>query len=221
MPAYWRLMNWARNQPIESLQRRATTGLVFNDFLQRTNELRGTLLRLDMTVQRVLKHPAEKGNPAGVEHVYEIVGSTHQSQAWVYWVVVDELPEGMTLENGADQQVHFYGFFFKVQSYYPGGSGPNDKALLAPVLIGRMTLQRAPVAPQESDAWWPWLLVAGVAMVLFLMFLGSIMHYHRPAGPVVPRTADDERALSDWLQHPGDETAQSSDKPFGSTNGHG
>src|SRR5207245_747442 len=109
----------------------------FNDFVRSPASLRGKLIHLDLHVHRILSYDAEPGNAAGIKTVYEFVGNTDQSQAWLYFAVSGELPPGLPTGLSVDERVSFYGYFFKLQGYHEGGAKPNARPLFGPLLVGR------------------------------------------------------------------------------------
>jgi hypothetical protein len=210
MPSYWRLFRWSKNQTFDQMRQRAATSPIFNQFIQARDKQRGKLFRLDMTVRRVLSYPAAE-NAAGVEKVYEIVGNTDQSQAWLYMLLTDELPPGMPQGARVNERATFVGYFLKVQGYQPGGAAPTDKPLPAPLLIGRLQWRPAEKVAAQSD-WeflWkaknsPWVRwIVGTIAVFCLGRLGFWLY--RRGQPVKTQLADASvqphkaAAVRDWL----------------------
>jgi hypothetical protein len=163
MPAYWRLFGWSQHQSFAELNRRATGNSVLNQFIQHPEEQRGKLFRLDLNVRRVLAYDAPE-NSAGIKKVYEIWGWTTESKAWLYCVLTAHLPPGMPVGPDVYERVTFAGYFLKVQGYHAAGAGPKDKALAAPLLIGRLSWQAAQVAKPAPDPPWLWWL-GGIALL--------------------------------------------------------
>jgi len=213
MPAYWRLFRWSKNQPLAQLEQRADKNVLFNQFIDRNTRdaQRGKLFRLDLTVRRILSYPAAE-NSAGVEKVYEILGTTDQSQAWFYMLLTDELPPGMPEGARIHERATFVGYFLKVQGYQHAGAGPTDKPLPAPLLIGRLQWRPAQVAAAQSDwefLWkaknspWVWWVVGTVAVFC----IGRLaLWLYRRSRPIKAEFADDGKipphkagAVRDWL----------------------
>ncbi len=137
MPAYWALVRKSSIATFQRLREQATTKLKFNDFYTEPSKHRGELVALDVTIRRVTRYEVELGSSAGVNSVYEIWGSTEQSQSWLYVFITDTLPDGFTEVTFLRKRVEFAGYFMKLLAYQPGGATPSAKPLLAPLLIGR------------------------------------------------------------------------------------
>ena len=209
MPAYWRLFKWTNNQSFAELNRRAMEELnrqpnheiAFDQFVQRPDEQRGKLFRLDLNVNRVLSYPAPK-NSAGIETVYEISGTTAQSGAWLYFVLTPNLPPGMPVGAKVHERATFAGYFFKLQGYHPAVAGPKDKPLRAPLFIGRLAWQPAAQPVQTAnDLTWLWWL-GGVAAAFGAARLGLwVYSRRRPAQrPVTTLISGGKSAdLRGWL----------------------
>ena len=155
MPAYWRLFSWVQHQSSEQLRKRAADKVVFNQFIRDPDDHRGKLFQLKLNVRQVHEYPAAK-NKAGLSNVYEIRGFTNESQAWLYFVLVPELPPGMPTGTSVSEEVTFTGYFYKLQGYYEAGAGPRDGPLRAPLLIGRISWQPSAqdAARAQSDFGW-------------------------------------------------------------------
>lgn len=168
MPAYWRLFSWTEHQSIEELKQRADRSAVLNQFIQTPDQQRGKLFALDLNVRRVLSYDAP-ANSAGITKVYEIWGWTTESKAWLYVVLTANLPPGMPTGADVNERVTFAGYFFKVQGYHAAGSGPKDKPLSAPLLIGRVAWKPNPVvaSANQGNDW-----IQGT--ILFLLVIGAI-----------------------------------------------
>jgi len=152
MEAYDRLVRWVVRQPFERLWQRAhqeSPPVVFNDFVQHRNKLRGKLVYLDLHLRRVLKMPEKTRD--GFQ-LYEAWGFTHQSGGWLYSLVLVDLPPGLR-EGDVQEHVRAAGYFLKLISYHSALSKPGDRPLYAPVLIGRVMRVQAP-APVPSETEW-------------------------------------------------------------------
>jgi hypothetical protein len=171
MPAYWRLFKWVEHQSLVDLQQRAKVDAVLNGFMQRPEEQRGKLFRLDLNVRRVLAYDAP-ANSAGIEKVYEIWGWTTESKAWLYCVLTAHLPAGMPEGPDVHERATFAGYFLKVQGYQAAGAAPGDKPLAAPLLVGRVAWQPAASAARsnESGSWLWWF--AGIACAYGVVRMG-------------------------------------------------
>ena len=170
MPAYWELVRKTANSSFNELREEANSRTKFNDFYSEPAKHRGELVSLDIVVRRVTRFDAESGNPAGVNSVYEIWGSTEQSHAWLYVFITNELPKGFDEETLLRRKTTFAGYFLKLLAYHPGSAPPNAKPLLAPLLIGRFDdiQQTTQSSKSNMPEWASWGMI--VVVVLATMF---------------------------------------------------
>ena len=203
MPAYWRLFSWVQHQSFAELNSRSTPAAVLDQFVQRPDEQRGKLFRLDLNVRRVLPYDAPE-NSAGIEKVYEIWGFTTESQAWLYVVLTSELPPGMPIGPNVHERATFAGYFLKNQGYHAAGAKPTDKVLPAPLLIGRIEHHPEPAAqPAQgfaSTSWLTWAtIIAGGIIVIGWFVLQSRSRPQR--GVSISSQAESTRKakLEGWL----------------------
>jgi hypothetical protein len=203
MPAYWRLVNWSR-EPVEGMQKRAVRGLRMNDFIQHANDHRGQLVELKLHARRILVAPAPPGDdkPEGDDKIYEIIAFTDESQGWIYWIVTSELPPGLKTGNDVDFVITLYGFLLKIQKYLPGDAAADSLGFKAPLLIGRVTLDKPPVIPGEETPLWAWWLLAAVAVALALTVFGWMMASGRHRGLAGGVAAPSDRPFDEWLAQP-------------------
>ena len=216
MPIYWRQFFWTQNQTFEQMEKRANRKVVLNQFMQRPAEQRGKLVRLDMYVKRVLEYDAP-ANSAGIEKIYEIWGRTNESGAWLYCIVTSELPPQMPIGPSVNEKATVVGYFLKLQGYHAAGAGPKDKALAAPLLVGRVQWKPSAKPEIKTDAeffgWWWWLIIAAAALIGLRLILP--LFFARRSEPIVSslrREFDkpDEAKVGDWLAQ-----AQAGDLPPG------
>jgi len=169
MMAYWRMVGWVNRQSPEDLRKRARKDLVFNDLMSAPNKYRGRLVHLDLNVRRVLRQPAAADNLAGVKEVYELIGATTESQAWLYMVITPKIPPEMPVGPDVYERARVDGYFLKLQGYYPGGAAPDSKPLVAPVIIGHVTYLPAPsIRESNRDGKWTYIICAAVLLVLIV-----------------------------------------------------
>jgi hypothetical protein len=173
-PAYLRLLGWTERQPVKELRKRSTKRPLYNDFVQRADDLRGNLFELDLTVRRIASYPAPT-NDAGVKTLYEVVGNTEQSQTFLYTVLVSELPKGMPTGDDLPERAKFNGYFLKLQGYYHGTAKPGDPPQTSPLLVGKLSWRPSTpvhVNPQ-APSWviWVGLAICGMIGVRLFMFI--------------------------------------------------
>jgi hypothetical protein len=174
MPAYWRLVEWSKRQTPKAMAKRKVEPITFDQFMRQANEHRGKLTKFDLNVRRVVKQPAEEGNPAGVDHVYELIGSTKESGSRLNFCIVPELPEGMPVGWAVDERVTFVGYFLKVQGFINDDLSKQQKSTrkdTGPLFVGRIVRQ-AQSAPVPEDPEWAWWLLGSVGAVMVLGVVG-------------------------------------------------
>jgi hypothetical protein len=195
MPAYWRLMRWARAQTFAQLESRAARDPIYTRLWEQPEKHRGKLFRLRLHIKRVLEHPAPK-NSAGVTTMYEAWGWTDESKSYPYVVLFSELPPGMKTGDDLHEEGVFCGYLLKTLSYVA-----FDKMLASPMLLGRMERVAKPGqrGGGKPGGEWTMTLAAGAALVL-LVGAGALarMLWRRPR--VVAAGALPDMAIEDWLQ---------------------
>jgi hypothetical protein len=203
MVPYDRLLRWVETQSFEDLWRRAKADVPFNELYLWPDKHRGELIALNLDVRQVVD--AGK-NDAGVQ-LWEVLGKTQKSQAWLYWTVVVDLPKGMPVGAGVFERARFAGYFFKLQGYHAGGAGPKDPVSKAPLLIGRlqwMPAQAQPTEMSDRSAEIVWgLAVAAVHGIGFgLQWLYVKRRPRRPGKGLTDSTATHGATPVDaWLEH--------------------
>jgi hypothetical protein len=230
MPAYWRLFRWTKNQSSAQLKKRATRDHVFNQFIRDPDEHRGHLFQIELNVRRVLAYDAPE-NKAGVKKVYEIWGFTTESQAWLYCVLTPELPAGMPMGSNVSEEATFVGYFLKLQGYHAAGAGPRDRALTAPLFVGRIAWQPSAHDAQRAQSDFDWLvrhsrqpgswIVRGIfaAGVLGIIALGFwLVGFLQPRRAVQAAVTDFESTrkaadVRNWLSDAESDTNVSGDDP--------
>jgi hypothetical protein len=180
MPAYWRLLEWVKEQSLDSLKVRSPTGVPYNDLRQRPSEYRGTLMRVDLHVRRVLQYDIPE-NPLGLSRLYEVWGWTEESGAWPYVGIVPELPEGFPVGAKVSQRATLHGYFFKLQGYMEAKSAPRAAPLVAPLLLGRLESQpqqEGAAAPLGSEISWGFGLVTVFGALLASRLLWFALRFN-------------------------------------------
>ena len=202
MPAYWELVRKTANSSFNELYEVSNSRTKFNDFYSEPAKHRGELVTLDIVVRRVTKFDAESGNSAGIKSVYEIWGSTDQSQAWLYVFITNALPEGFDEETLLRKKTSFAGYFLKLLAYQPGSASPNAKPLLAPLLVGRFKdiPQATPIAKSDPP-WWSTWEVTSIIVLLTVFFTARVL---MGAKQKRQRMRDHQKSLSSvdptWLE---------------------
>jgi hypothetical protein len=181
MPAYWRLLKWARAQSFADLERRALPGVVFTQLWEQPDKYRGKLLRLRLHIRRILDWDAPE-NSAGVRRVYEAWGFTDESKSFPYVVVFSDVPKGIPLGDNLQEEGLFVGYFLKTIAYTA-----FNKNRSSPLLLGRMEWQgaAAPAHPIVGRNDWFWIGTVGVPVLLFIVF-GTWFRMRRVRGVKLP-----------------------------------
>ena len=196
MPAYWRLMRWARAQSFDELQARAAQKVPYTQFFEDPEKYRGAPVRLRLHIKRILSYDAPE-NSAGLETVYEIWGTTDESQTYLYSVVCPELPPGMQTGTDVSEEGVFVGYFLKVMPYEGA-----IKRLAAPLLIGRLrSVPRPVVVPVAQLPSWVWLACG--AVVLGAAAIGWRLFAHAPQRRRIQTAEIDDEEAADWFGQTG------------------
>lgn len=194
MPAYWRLMRWARAQSFDDLSRRARRDVPFAQLFEQPEKYRGRPLRLRLHVKRILEYEAPQ-NSAGVERVYEAWGWTDESKSYPYVVLFTELPAGMRVGADVSEEGVFVGYFLKTMSYVA-----FEKSRAAPLVLGRFRdIERsAPPAPRWATNGVLW-VAGGVVAALTALFVWLTRRRPRRAAAAAAGAPLEESDLAAWL----------------------
>jgi hypothetical protein len=208
MPAYWRLMKWARGQMFSELERRAARDVAYTRLFEQPEKYRGRLLRLRLHILRILDWDAHE-NSAGVKHVYEAWGWTDQSNA-LYVCVFSELPAEMKLGEKQHEEGVFVGYFLKDLGYQA-----FNRNRAAPLLVGRMQrVASAAPAPLVAQSDWNWLWIVAVVFVAIAFSVTWLRLRRRPRATVAAPSPTDEAEMEDWFRAEGtDDAANPSRQP--------
>lgn len=232
MPSYWRLMRWSRTMSFDLAAARARRDVLFSHLWDAPSRHRGELVFLKLHLQRATAYEKETSpNSAGVERVYEALGTTNESGVHLYWVVFSEVPPGLKLADDIREEADFVGYFLKQLPYHD----KLDKARAAPLLIGRLRWRENParVALQNQNQafFWPSVFLGVVVLIVLVatwrytnrgsrrlsdqtrltpVEQGAIEHWIDKA----ERSADGlELPAADMARHPGDRPATNPDWP--------
>jgi hypothetical protein len=192
MPAYWRLMSWAKSESFLDLLQRANPQVLFVNLWEEPQVHRGQPVRLRLNVRRVLSYQAGDNN-LGITQLYEAWGWTTDSKSFPYVVVFPELPAGLHLGADINAEVEFAGYFLKVMAYdaYETRRG-------APLLIGQLRL----LQPTETNSpTWPKpreliLWAGGILVAIGLAIAFGIRQYrqsHPSMAAIITNTSETVR----------------------------
>ena len=204
MVPYNRIVRWVRNQPYEALRRRARTDVVFTQMYQHPEKYRGQIIALDLNVRQVL----DAGDNDDRIHLWEVLGWTTESKAWLYWTVVVDLPKDMPVGPSVYEKAKFVGYFFKLQGYHEAGAKPHAAPLRAPLLIGRLEWKpvKAPQAGDDSSSEWVWglglLAVLGLAVGLWFVYYAIRGKPAKKPVTVAGSEAGESVPIESWLEQP-------------------
>ena len=206
MPAYWRLIKWARRRSFAELEQRANRDVPFAKFFNETTKHRGELIRLRLHVQRIVAWDAPE-NSAGVKTVYELWGGTDESRGNPYGVVCAELPPEIKVASETHAEVVFVGYFLKIHAYDAFKVGR-----FAPILIGRVrtVASGAHVASARSAGLDAMLVVGGAVIVCLVIFVAvyrvTRQSRRAPLKPGPPALSNDN--IESWLENIPNEGAE-------------
>jgi len=207
MPAYQRLVQWSLNQPFELMDRRARPNVLFAQLINAPAEFRGKLVRLNLTLNRVLpwdlpiyETPTldkKKAKPEKVLRVYEACGFSADSGAHLYTLLLVSLPEGMPTGDKLSARVRFAGYFFKVQRYLDGLNRPGRTA----VLIGRIEREPPSTPPLQPIDWYVAFGLGGMVLaVIVAAVVGTIWGWrHRTTRQTLPTSSGSGTSIEEWF----------------------
>ncbi len=205
MFAYWRLMRWAQSQNADQLVKRARGDFRYGDLLERPQEFRGDLLKVNVHIRRILRYDSPPGIPVDAHEYYEAVCWTEATQSWLYTCVFVDLPEGMKVGDFLQEEGTFVGYFLKTYVYLDG----RGIKVKSPILIGRMIYRQAPAITQSKDEWIWGAAVGGGLLLLFFARWGLRSIGKSGTNPPVRRVlqrgplADEPsegQNIEEWLQ---------------------
>jgi hypothetical protein len=217
MPAYWRLMRWARSLSFAEMEERAKHDVPFVKLFdaKELKDHRGELIRLPMSnkgtvhIRRVVEWSQKgKKNFAGVDTVYELWGTTDESKSNPYLLVCPELPPEIPVQAEAFSEGYFVGYYLKVVKY-PAADG---KQRGAPMLIGRMRgVKSGKTAAALREEGLLAMVAIGAAILvaaLLIVTFWRITRKKRGLGPALAVPSLPNADVEAWLENsPGQEVA--------------
>jgi hypothetical protein len=200
MFAYRRVVQWVLNQPASVLEKRAKSGVTLNDLMLSPDEYRGKLLKESLNARMIREDKQSATKEFGFP-IYEVWGTTPDSGAWLYDVVVVDLPKGLPLGTRINVKMRVVGYFFKLQGYYPAKAKPGARPDRAPLLVGRVVWSE-PVAAEAAagSRSWSWVLLGAIGL-LAALWLGLTVLVRRPRsrGSAVPTRRPGAMSMEEWL----------------------
>jgi len=200
MPAYWRLMKWARSRSFSDLEQRANRDIRIAQLYNDPEHHRGELVRLKIRVRQIVPWKNAPENSAGVKITYDLAGGTEESRGNPYVVVCSELPPDIKVAAKTDQEVIFVGYFLKVLKYEAFAANRG-----APVLIGRVRAipSTAHIAASRSAGLIS-MLIVGSAVIVAVIILVAVYRVtrqprRRPLKPGPPALSNDN--IENWLDN--------------------
>ncbi len=79
MPAYWTLVDKAKQGDLQQLKKESRVNPRFNEFYSNPAKRRGELVTITLNVRRVIPYPSQR-NKAGVKQLYELWGWTEEAK---------------------------------------------------------------------------------------------------------------------------------------------
>jgi hypothetical protein len=200
MFALRRVVQWVINQPASLMEKRAKAGVTFNDLMLSPEEYRGTLLALDLRARLIRKFDDPKRFDVPL---YEIWGSTRDSGAWLYDVMVIDPPSELREAAKVNVDLRVVGYFFKLQGYQPAKAKPGARPERAPLLIGRVVWS-APMPAETPSTDWPWAgLLLGIFAAILAVRLGFFVFRRRgkARGIVTTSPRPGTTSIEEWFDH--------------------
>ncbi len=200
MPAYYRLLKWARSRSFAELEERAKRDVPIAKLWREPEKHRGELIQLKIRVRQIVEWDDISKNSAGVKTTFDLAGGTEESRGNPYVVVCSELPPEIKVATKTQAEVVFVGYFLKVIKY-EGFAATRG----APVLIGRVRAvsNNAHVATQKA-AGLITLLVIGSAVIVAVIILVAVYRVTRQSRrrawkPGPPALSNDN--IESWLEN--------------------
>jgi hypothetical protein len=199
MPAYWRLLKWARSQSFEELEGRAKRDVVYAQLFQRPEKYRGQLIRLRLHVRRIVKGDDVPANTADAEDIFELWGSTDESKSQPYGVICPEMPDWFRTGGDVEEECVFVGYFFKLMAH-----DALNTQRASPVLIGRLRPISIPTSTKRTPARTSTLDILVVTSVLGILAFGiwRLITIRRRAQRAVGASSQREDVIESWLCEP-------------------
>ena len=220
MPAYWKLMKWARSQSFGELEARAHRDVPFKKLFEQPDKHRGELIRLRLHVRQVIEWDDVTINPLGVKTTYDLAGPTDESGSNPYVVSCFEVPPEIPVETKANSEAVFVGYFLKVLGYQGGDSQHRG----APLLIGRVQAVKTgrSVGEERAEGLLAMVAIGGVIILAALaaVALWRLTRGRRPmrlSSAAVPNLPNAD--IEAWLENPGEEAGAHPSHAAPSTNG--
>jgi hypothetical protein len=213
MPAYTQILGWVDHQSIELLRKRAKKDVTYSDFRLTPDTMRLQIVELKLRILQIIRltEPPKNGltepmlSPDG-HPLYEVRGFTEEGRSNLYVGIVSDLPKGMPIGMGIDEQARLVGYFFKLQGYYSAEQlldrRNKAKPLKAPLILGRLVWIESPPTTTAKTPFWLLISVGSVAAVLVI---GGVLWSMRKT-PRIPRASSiggdldaDGPTVDDWL----------------------
>ncbi len=215
MPAYWRLLKWARSQSFEELEGRAKRDVVYAQLSQRPEKYRGQLIRLRLHVRRIVKHDDVPANTADVGDVFELWGFTDESKSQPYAVICPEMPDWFRTGGDVEEECVFVGYFFKRMAH-----DALNTQRASPILIGRLRPISIPTSTQRTPARTSTLDIIVVTIVLGILAFGiwRLLTIRRRASRTAGASSQREDVIESWLREPANGGEVAAPIPVSATN---
>jgi hypothetical protein len=152
--AYWRIISWVQAQSLEEMRERQCENTAFRELINHPNRYRGRTMRVKLLIRRASSYDVanNKDDSKKSQKLYELWGWPAENDGWLYVVVTPELPDGFPLGGNIEATAVVYGYFLKLQGYYPVNAKPDSPPLAAPLMIGRIEIAHTIVADTSQSS---------------------------------------------------------------------
>lgn len=206
--AYATLLARVREAPPEALARESRRDVLFSQLLENPARYRGLPIHVEGTLRRVLRQDVEGSKIFRDGHYYEGYLFTEDSVRYPWVIAFEEAPPDLEVGDDIQQRVEFDGYFLKLWAY----RAADDKARIAPLLIGRFPVARRSVKPVDRgwpEVSWPFAALALIT-VYFTARVISQMRRGVRERPQSRRTSVlqdqiEPAALADWIERAPDD----------------
>jgi hypothetical protein len=198
MPAYWRLIDWQKQQTFEQLDKRGRRDLVFTHLWEHPERYRGQLVRLKLQLHRAIATDAtSEAKARELPRIYEAWGVTDETKN-PYAVVLTSLPPDFPLGYNINENVIFDGYFLKLMRFQAG----DQKLHAAPLLIGQIRWHPRTMPELPFNPTYVGFGVLGAMAVLMMIVRLTFQFRPMRRRSVLPPLRDNEEAvpIEAWLE---------------------
>jgi hypothetical protein len=231
MDPYARMVRWVMDQTYDRLKARSEQhrNPTFAQFIAAPDDERGKLFQMDVHIEKIVKFDVplkfhDEDDPQKPVQLYEMWGHSNESVNFLYHFIVYDPPAGMPIGVNLREDVHFAGYFFRVQGYEAPRMPANRRRLYAPSFIGRIAWKvRGPSAAVGTNEWPLFIGSACVVSLVACIWVGFVV-FGRRRRSVAEISTDmpipGHVTIDDWLEDAAQQAEAVEENGLGDENGH-